>query len=370
MDLGFTEEQETLKTSVRAFVQSETSTTLARSPQTEESAIADLWSKMVSLGWPAVTIPENAGGAGMSFVELLIVLEETGRTLAPGPLFATAGLFVPALLAAPAGAGRDRLLAGILEGGTGTIAIGENDGAWAFDGTETVARRTGESWVLSGTKRFVIEGAHADRIAVLARADGGLGLFVVPRTEVRAEPVRALDPSLRLATITLDDAPVAAGGVLAEPGRAAPLLQRCLAESAVATAALIVGACAHILECTTEYAKTRRQFDQPIGAFQAVKHKLADMYVAVERARSLAYFAALTIAENDPRREIATSMAKAAAGDCQRLVVRDGLQLHGGIGFTWEYDLHLYLKRAASLEALLGSSRFHRRRIARGLGLL
>lgn len=367
MDLGFTEEQETLRTSARSFVEAETTPALARHP--EDAVLAALWRKMVDLGWPAVAIPESDGGAGMGVVELLIVLEEVGRGIAPGPLFATAGQFVPVLLHAAPGALRSEQLAAIPTGRTGTIAVGEDTGAWDPDATTTTARRSGNGWRLTGTKRFVIEGGHADELAVLARTDTGLGLFLVPGRDVAAEAVSSLDPSLRLAHVKLDDVEIEPERVLAPPGAAKAVLERSLGESATAAAALIVGACDAILARTVDYAKTRRQFDQPIGRFQAVKHKLADMYVAVERARSLLYFAGLTVAENDARRGIATSMAKAAAGDCQRLLVQDGLQLHGGIGFTWEYDLHLYLKRAASLDSLLGDSRLHRRRVARHLGL-
>ncbi len=367
MDLGFTEEQETLESSARAFVESETSPALARSVDPTE--IDRLWRRMVALGWPAVAVEEEAGGAGLSLVELAILLEQVGRSIAPGPLFATAGLFVPAVAAAPPSGLRQRLLAGVVEGRTGTLALGETDGVWSYEDTATTARAEGRGWVLHGEKAFVLDGAFADDAVVLARAQEGLGLFVVPGSSLRTTPVDALDPSLRLVHVGLDGITVPAGDVLAPPGTAPALLERCLSEGAVAAAALIVGTCQDILDRTIDYAKTRKQFDQPIGRFQAVKHKLADMYVAVERARSLVYFAALTIAEDDPRRDIATSMAKAAAGDCQRLVTEDGLQLHGGIGYTWEYDLHLYLKRAKSLEVLLGDSRLHRKKIARQLGL-
>jgi len=372
MDLALSNEQEALKDSARAFLEREVPPTLARAPHGAE--VDRVWTRMVDLGWPAVAIAEPDGGSGMSFIELLILLEEVGRQLAPGPLFATAGQFVPVLQSATGGPLRDRLLRGVSAGETGTLAIAEERGSWAWDDIATTARRSGGSWTLSGTKEYVVEGATAQEIVVLARdpdaRDGdGLGLFAVPGSDVGAEALHALDPSLRLATVTLSDVEIGDDRVLAMPGTAAALLSESLPLSITASAMLIVGACSHILDRTVEYTKTRKQFDQPIGAFQAVKHKLTDMYVAVERARALVYFAGLTIVEKDPRRELASSMAKAAAGDCQRVVVQDGLQLHGGIGYTWEYDLHLYLKRAASLDALLGSSRLHRRRVAARLGL-
>ncbi len=371
MDLGFTDEQETLKQSARTFVEAETSPALARAPW--DDGVDQVWQRMVELGWPAVAIPEIAGGAGMSLVESTILLEEIGRGIVPGPLFATAGLYVPALRSAPPGAMRDRMLADVASGATGTLAIAEDGGSWAWEELATTAKRSGTGWTLTGTKKSVVEGRSASEILVVARdpngAGDGIGLFAVPGTAVSSEPMEALDPSLRLARVALESVEVSTNRVLAEPGAGSAVITRSLQESLVAASILIVGACGSILDRTIEYAKTRKQFDQPIGGFQAVKHKLTDMYVAVERARSLTYFAALTICEDDPRRETAASMAKAAAGDCQRLVVEDGLQLHGGIGYTWEYDLHVYLKRAASLEALLGSSRVHRKRIAARLGL-
>jgi alkylation response protein AidB-like acyl-CoA dehydrogenase len=205
---------------------------------------------------------------------------------------------------------------------------------------------------------------------VLARADAGLGVFLVPRSAVKAQARQLLDPTLALADLVLEGAAVQAERVLIAPGPDAErAVTRALEVSTVALALATVGACRRIFELTLEYAKLRRQYDRPIGSFQALKHRLADMFLAVERATALGYFAALTLAEDDPRRAEATSLAKAEAGACQRLVVEEGLQLHGGIGFTWEHDLHLWLKRAKVGDALLGSATEHRARLARRLGL-
>ncbi len=367
MDLGFTEEQETLRDSARALVASETSATLAREPAAPP--VDAVWTRMVELGWPAVTIGTEHGGAGMGPVELAILLEEVGRGVVPGPLLATAGLYVPALRAAPAGPARDERLSAVASGRTGTLALTEEAGSWSWDELATTAVPRGDGYEITGRKQAVVEGTHADELIVVARAPDGPGLFAVARDAVDAVAMNAVDPSLRLATIVLDRVPVERDQVFAVSHDAKVALGSALDEALVAVSSLSVGVCGGILERTIEYAKTRKQFGHAIGAFQAVKHKLTDMYVAVERARSLAYFGALTVAENDPRRPTAAAMAKAAAGDCQRIAVQDGLQLHGGIGYTWEFDLQLYLKRATALEALLGSSRFHRRRIAEQLGL-
>ena len=225
--------------------------------------------------------------------------------------------------------------------------------------------------MLDGVKSHVIDGAAAPRSAVIARGDGGLGAFVVAASEVRAASGQLIDPTLPVASITLEGVEVTGERVLVAPGdpAAEQIISRALEEATVALALSTVATCRAIFEATLQYAKDREQFGKPIGSFQALKHRLAECYLAVERASALSYFAALTIAEDDPRRAVAASMAKAAAGECQRLLVRDGLQLHGGIGFTWENDLHFLLKRAKAGDLLFGTALFHRARLAELLGL-
>jgi alkylation response protein AidB-like acyl-CoA dehydrogenase len=211
---------------------------------------------------------------------------------------------------------------------------------------------------------------------VVARRNGttgsdGLGVFVVPGAQVESRPIEVIDPTQPIAEVSLHDVEVPAARVLAVPGdpRTAVAIARAVQEATAALAIGLCGTCRSIFDITLQYAKDREQFGRPIGSFQALKHRLVDMYLAVERATSLAYFAALTIAEDDDRRAVAVAMAKAAAGECQRLVVQDGLQLHGGVGFTWEHDLHLYLKRAKAADALFGSALAHRSAVASMLGL-
>jgi alkylation response protein AidB-like acyl-CoA dehydrogenase len=217
-----------------------------------------------------------------------------------------------------------------------------------------------------------MHGASADEIAIIARGEEGLGAFVVPNADVHAGRRHVIDPTLAMSTVTLEGVEVTGERVLVEPGipTAETTVARALEESTVAMALSTVATCRTIFELTLHYAKHREQFGKPIGSFQALKHRLADCYLAVERASALGYFAALTIAEDDPRRAVAASMAKAAAGECQRLVVRDGLQLHGGIGFTWENDLHFALKRAKAGDLLFGNAASHRARLAELLGLV
>jgi alkylation response protein AidB-like acyl-CoA dehydrogenase len=315
VELEFTAEQEELRASVRGVLEKECPTTVVR-----DAAWEPLWKQLVALDWPALTIPEEAGGIGMTFTDLAVVIEELGRVVAPGPFLPTVTQFVPALRSA----GATDLLA--------QVAAGELTGGLVVDG---VAMRP------------------ADRLAVIR--GGRLHLLVDPEIE----PIETLDKSRDLGRVTVtgteEVGPVDETAVLAE--------------ATVALSLEMVGTCQAIFDMTLEYAKTREQFGVPIGSFQAVKHKLVDMYVALSRARACAYFASATIAENDPRREMAVSMAKAAAGDAQRYIVQEGIQLHGGIGYTWEHDLHLFVKRAKTGDILFGSAVDHRQRVARLLAV-
>jgi alkylation response protein AidB-like acyl-CoA dehydrogenase len=249
---------------------------------------------------------------------------------------------------------------------TGALA-GAEDGRIGVGSVRTVAARGSGGWVLDGVKTTVMDGDRADVIVVVARLEGtdgddGLGVFLVDRDRVEVQARTLLDPTVHVADLTLRHVDVPGDRVLAEPGQpgVAPALRRTLEQATIAIAASTVGTCRRIFEMTLDYAKVREQFGRPIGSFQALKHRLADMYLAVERATALVYFAALTVHEDDPRRAEAASLAKSAAGDCQRLLAEDGLQLHGGVGMTWEHDLHLFLKRAKVGEALFGTSVAHR----------
>jgi alkylation response protein AidB-like acyl-CoA dehydrogenase len=241
------------------------------------------------------------------------------------------------------------------------VAEGSLTGAVAIDG-DVSAEPSGTGWVLNGVARHVMDGATADEIAVVA----GDHLFVVPGRAVAATPLAVIDPTMPLAHLTFTDVRVSGERVAADvPAE----VQRARDEAVTAMALSVVGTCRVIFEHTLEYAKVREQFGKPIGSFQALKHRFAKMYLELEKASSLAYFAAVAIAEDDDRRTLAASMAKAQASECQRLLVTDGLQLHGGIGFTWENDLHFWLKRAKSADVMFGSGALHRARVAELLGL-
>jgi alkylation response protein AidB-like acyl-CoA dehydrogenase len=255
------------------------------------------------------------------------------------------------------------------------VAFAER-GRYELSAVRTTARPSGDGWVIDGAKSAVFDGASAAEVVVIARAEGsvgdeGIGVFVVSGSDVKAAPRTLMDPTISLADLSFQDVAVSAERTLVEPGdpRGAEAVRRAWQASTIAVAASTTGTCRRIFDITLEYAKVREQYERQIGSFQALKHRFADAYLSVERATALMYFAALTISEDDPRRAEAASLAKAAAGDCQRLLVGEGLQLHGGVGFTWEYDLHFLLKRAKAGDALLGNATFHRAELARMLGL-
>jgi alkylation response protein AidB-like acyl-CoA dehydrogenase len=283
-----------------------------------------LWKVYVDLGWTELNDPVSA-------VELAIVFEELGRATDPSPFLATMSQFAP-------------------------LAVDRFDphesGTAVYNGVS--AHRDADGWVLDGTARHVLDGDRADRLAVVT----GAGVFIVASNQVAARRVAAFDPVLHVADVSFGEVRV--------PDSARVTVDRERAHHVALTgmAITMVGACQRILDLVLEHVRSREQFGVPIGSFQAVQHKAADMHVAVERARALAYFAALTIAADDPRRRLAATMAKASAGECQALVFRHGLQLHGAMGFTWENDLQFALKRAKAGELMLGGTAEHRARIA------
>jgi alkylation response protein AidB-like acyl-CoA dehydrogenase len=375
VDLELSDDQRELQTSVRAVLERECPPSLVRAVIEDGKAVDELWARMVELDWPALTVPESDGGIGLGFVELAVVAEELGRVLAPAPFLATAGQFVPALRAAGSPEQCRRFLGAVARDGiVGTVAVAEASGSWDADDVSTTATGDGGSWVLSGEKHFVFDGARADELVVAARlagtaGDDGISLFVVPQESVRTVPMNDLDASRQYATVVLDDTRVDSDRVLGEPGTAAPALRRAIDEATAALSAEMVGTCQAIFDIVHRYVGEREQFGVKIGSFQAIKHKLANMFVALESARATAYFAALTVAEDDDRRALAIATAKASVGDCQKLIAQEGIQCLGGIGYTWEHDMHMYVKRVKTTAAMFGSGAVHRARVAEMIGL-
>ncbi len=374
MELEFTPDQEELRDTVRSVLARECPPSLVRAVIDDSTKALSLWSQMVGLGWPALTIAEDAGGIGLGPVELAVVVEELGRVIAPGPFFATVTQLVPVVKALGAPEQQAQVLGAVAQGAaTGTLALTERGGT-SFDPArvQTLATRVDGGWRLDGRKAGVLSGSEVDELVVIARVDDtdGVGAFRVARDDAVLEPAEPMDPTRSLVDVVLDGVHVDDECVLGEPGAASlEPARRAVDEAVTALALETVGACQSILDITLQYAKEREQFGVPIGSFQAIKHKLADMLVAVERARATGYFAAVTLAEDDPRRSLAASTAKVAAGDCRRLLAKEGIQIHGGIGYTWEHDMHLYVRRATADSQLLGTAREHRARIADLLGV-
>jgi alkylation response protein AidB-like acyl-CoA dehydrogenase len=316
MELDFTEDQEELRDGVRTMLAGECPMTFVRSVVEDGASVEPLWNQMVELGWPALTVPEEYGGLGLGAVELAIVAEEMGRAIAPGPLLPTISQFAPAVRELGSAEQQARFLGGVAEGTiSGTLALHEPGHGIGLAGLATTASETADGVRLDGVKEYVLEGQSVSEIVVVARlagseADDAVAACVVPAADVRVEPITAFDATRGLARVFLDDVHVPADRVLGTPGTVTTAgVERALHEAATATAAESVGACQTIFDVTLDYAKQREQFGVPIGSFQALKHKFADLIVALEKARASAYFAALTIAEDDERRAIASSAA-------------------------------------------------------------
>lgn len=368
MDLDFSSDQDELRDSIRSVLRNEAPIALARRVTEEHIAADDLWATFVELGWPALTVPEEFGGIGLGAVEAGILAEELGRVVAPGVLLPTVTQFVPLVRATGSTEQQAQWLGAVAEGTCrGTVAIAEASCSWDAADVTATASVTGDSVTLSGTKRFVFEAQSSDAIAVVARLDGEIVVVVVPTAAVHLRALDIVDGARHLADVVLDGVSVPLVNVLRSGS--AESIANAIEEATVALALESVGACQSTFDISLDYAKERKQFGVPIGSFQAIKHKFADMLVALERARATAYLAALCIDEDDDRRHINTAAAKGAAGDAQRLLGKEGIQIHGGIGYTWEHDIHLYVKRAKSNEMFFGSTGTHRARIADLLGV-
>jgi alkylation response protein AidB-like acyl-CoA dehydrogenase len=369
MQLDFTEDQEALRDAVRDVLAKECTPAVVRGHVERvtrgepSTAGEEIWQTAVGLDWPALCVPEEHGGVGLGVVELALLAEELGRVITPGPLSPTVCGYVPVLRAAGAHDALGAVAAGSVRGAVG---LADGGGAFAPEAVAATATADGDGWVLAGTKRIVVGGGEADELAVVVRVDDHLALAVVPATAAQLAPVNPLDATRTVVHVGLDGVRID-GERLHRCGEAA--LVAAAEEIAVADAMELVGTCQAIFDTNLRYAKERVQFGVVIGSFQAVKHKLANMFVALERARAVGLFAAATIEEDDPRRASSAAMAKAAAAECSRLVAQDGIQLLGGIGYTWEHDQQLFVKRAKTAEGIHGTATEHRARVADLLGL-
>jgi alkylation response protein AidB-like acyl-CoA dehydrogenase len=341
----------------------------------------EFWTRLAELGWLGLIYPEAHGGAGLGLVDLTVVLEEMGRAVMPGPFFSTVMLGGQALLHAGSEAQRQAWLPRLTAGEVrATLALVEEQPRWDAAGVTLGAKPTkAGGFVLSGTKLFVPDGHTADLLVVAARTaratatapDHGVSLFLVP-TEAKGVSRVALptmDQTRKLAEVTLKRVEVGPDALLGPLHEGWPTVATVLGRATVALCAEMCGGAQKVLDLCTEYAKIRTAFGRPIGAYQAVKHKCADMLVAIENAKSITYYAAWAADQAAPDATLAASMAKAFVSDAYRKVAGDGIQIHGGIGFTWEHDLHLYFKRAKGSEVAFGDATLHRERVAQLLEL-
>jgi alkylation response protein AidB-like acyl-CoA dehydrogenase len=375
VDFAFSEEQEMLRRSTREFLAKECGPKVVRRLMEAGGYDAAMWKKIADLGWTALGIPEEYGGVG-TFLDLVVILEEAGRALLPGPFFATMGLAVPAILEAGTEAQKKEALGAIAQGSArATLAFTEPSGRWDAGSVALRTTRAGGGWKLDGVKLFVPDADVADYTAVVARTRGegedGITLFLVKGRPagMTVKQLETLDMTRRWSEVRFDGVQLGDDAVMGAPDKAWPQLKRALERSTAALCAEMVGGVQKVLETSTEYAKTRQQFGKPIGIYQAVSHKLADMLVLSESGRSATYYAAWAVDADAPDRSLASSMAKAYVSDAYRKVAGDGIQVHGGIGFTWEHDMHLYFKRAKSSEVTLGDATFHRELVAQALDL-
>jgi alkylation response protein AidB-like acyl-CoA dehydrogenase len=376
VNFAFSEEQDQLRDAVRRFLEAKSpSSEVRRLMETTEGYDPAVWSQMANeLGLQSIHIPEEYGGQGFTFVELAIVLEEMGRVLLCAPYFSTVVLAADAIMNAATDAQKGELLPGIASGDTiATLAFTEPSGKWDASGIEMVASGSGDSATLTGTKMFVIDGHTANLIIVAARREGtsgedGISFFAVDgdASGLTRTPLATMDQTRKQARLDFENVPARP---LGEPGSGWPALSKTLDQAAVGLANEMVGGAQKVLEMSVEYAKVRVQFGRPIGSFQAIKHKCADMLLEVESAKSAAYYAAWAAAEDNEELPVAASLAKAYCSDAYFHAAAENIQIHGGIGFTWEHDAHLYFKRAKSSEILLGDATYHRELLAQRIGI-
>jgi alkylation response protein AidB-like acyl-CoA dehydrogenase len=372
MNLAVSTEQQELRDSVQRFLADRAPMSRVRElMETPDGTDRQVWRQAGDqLGLQGIAIPERYGGAGFTFAEQAIVLEEQGAALYGGPYLASAVIAATALLSGSDEVARRELLPGIASGQTvATLAFTEDDGSWEPEAIRLAASGDGSGgWVLDGHKNFVLDGHTADLILVVAAAESGLSLFAVDPAAAGLDRrvLPTLDQTRKLARLEFDSV---AARLIGAPGAAAGVLARTLDVAAIALAAEQLGGAQRALDMAVGYAKIRHQFGRPIGSFQAIKHRCADLLLEVESLRSAVGYAAAAVAEDSAEVPVLAALAKAYASDVYFHVAAENIQIHGGIGFTWEHDAHLYFKRAKSSELFLGDASYHREHLAQRIGL-
>jgi alkylation response protein AidB-like acyl-CoA dehydrogenase len=378
MDFGFNEEQDMLRKSARDFLAKESPMTYVRRMMEDEVGHSgETWRKMAALGWMGLILPEEHGGAGLNMVDLVVVLEEMGRVVMPGPFFSTVLLGALAVLEGGSEQQKARYLQPIAAGELkATVASLEPNGRWDAEGIEATAVADSGGFLLNGTKLFVPDAHVADLIVVAVRTEKGKGeegisLFAVdvPKEGVTVTQLKTMDQTRKLCEVKLEQVRVGPEALVGARGGGFPILKRVTDRAKVALCAEMCGGAERVLEMSVEYAKVRVQFDRPIGSFQAIQHKCANMLLLVESAKSATYYAAWAVANDVPEAPLAAAMAKSYTSDAYRVVAGEGIQIHGGIGFTWEHDMHIYFKRAKGSEFTFGDATYNRELVAQLIDL-
>ncbi len=371
MNFAFSEEQEELRNIVRQFLEAKSPEAAVREQMdTERGYDPEVWSQMAEqLGLQSLIIPEEFGGQGFGYVELTVVLEEMGRSLVCAPYFSSVVLAANTVLQSGDDDAKAALLPGIASGETiATLAFTEANGKWDESGIEATATDDGGTWKITGTKMYVLDGHVADVVLVAARTRAGVSLFHVPgdAAGLTRTPLSTMDQTRKQAKLDFDGVDATLVGV---DGSGWDTLSTVLDLAAVGLAAEQVGGAQMCLDMAVEYAKVRVQFGRPIGSFQAIKHKCADMLLEVESAKSAAYYAGWCASEMNDELPSVASLAKAYCSDAYFHSAAENIQIHGGIGFTWEHPAHLYFKRAKSSELLFGDPTYHRELLAQRIGI-
>jgi len=374
VEFTLNEEQEMLKTMARDFLENECPKTFVRQMMEDEVGHSpELWKKMAEVGWLGLVFPEEHGGAGMSFRDLTILCEEMGRAMMPGPFFSTLLLVGMPILEAGTDEQKQEFLPRIASGDlVCTLAALEEDGDFWPEAVQVTATPRGDDYLISGTKLFVPDARAADYILVAARTTRtsdpkeGITLFMMDASEwgVYVAPLTTMDETRKQYELVLNRVAVPANNIIGELHQGWPVLESMALKARAALCAEMVGGGDWVLETTVNYAKDRVAFGVAIGSFQAVKHKCADMYSALEYGRSLMEWAAESIKDGRGDAATAVSMAKSYCGDAYKFACGEGVQIHGGIGFTWDHDMHLYFKRSRADDTAFGDASYHRRLLA------
>jgi alkylation response protein AidB-like acyl-CoA dehydrogenase len=358
MDFTFSPEQDALRDVARAFLAAEAPSTYVRSMLDDELGVSDeLWARTVGLGWPGLLVPEQHGGSGLGLLEAVVLCEEMGRLPLPGPWLSSS--IAATLLALRLG--DDGLLPALADGTRrATVAIEEGGQRDPLEGVATFAQHDGSDWRLHGHKPVVLDGHTADVVYVVATEDdGALATFAVD--EPGGTLVPTMDVTRKVARLELDGRPARRVG---QPGDQRALLARVVDDVGIALCAESVGACDRALQMATDYAKERVQFDRPIASFQAIRHKIVDMLHQLELARVATHYAAWTSTVDDPGREAATASAKGFVAEAATMITGENIQVHGGMGFTWDLDAHLLFRRVKANDVLFGRQGWQRERVA------